>query len=102
MKKKLTALLMGTALVLAACGGGDDASEGKDTASSDGQKLFEQKCSSCHGVDLAGGVGPKLQGTSLSQEEIENIIINGQGGMPKGLLEGEDVSKVAEWVKSQK
>ncbi|SFB21678.1 MULTISPECIES: cytochrome c551 [unclassified Bacillus (in: firmicutes)] len=102
MKKKLIALLMGTSLVLAACGGGDNDSKSTDTAAGgDGQKLFEQKCSACHGVDLAGGVGPKLKGTSLSKEEIENIIHNGRGAMPKGLLEGEDASKVAEWVSNQ-
>lgn len=102
MKKKLLALLMGTSLVLAACGGGDDESKSTETASGgDAQKLFEQKCSACHGVDLAGGAGPKLKGTALSKEEIENIILNGKGGMPKGLLQGEDASKVAEWVANQ-
>jgi cytochrome c551 len=103
MKKKLLALLMGTSLILAACGGGGD-DKGTDTASSgDGQKLFEQKCSGCHGVDLAGGAGPKLKGTSLSKDEIVKTIENGKGNgaMPAGLIKGDDASKVADWIKKQ-
>ncbi|AND42196.1 MULTISPECIES: cytochrome c551 [Bacillales] len=117
MKKKLLALLMGTSLVLAACGGGDDAAEDKDTATNgggetttdtadagDAQKLYEQKCSSCHGANLEGGVGPALDkiGASLSQEDIENTIANGKGAMPKGLLQGEEASAVASWLAGKK
>jgi cytochrome c551 len=117
VKKKLLALLMGTSLVLAACGGGDDAAEDKDTATDgggetttdtadagDAQKLFEQKCSSCHGANLEGGVGPALDkvGSRLSQEDIENVIENGKGAMPKGLLQGEEASAVASWLAGKK
>lgn len=102
MKKKLLALLMGTSLVLAACGGGDEG--GGDTAGADPEKLYNQKCSSCHGGDLEGGAGPKLSdvGTRLSQEDIEKIIAEGRGAMPKGLLEGDDASAVAEWLAGKK
>ncbi|MBT2659641.1 cytochrome c551 [Bacillus sp. ISL-45] len=106
MKKKLLALLMGTSLALAACGGGGDEAGGGggDTAGADPEKLYNQKCSSCHGGDLEGGVGPKLSdvGSRLSQEEIESVIANGQGSMPKGLLEGEDATAVAEWLANKK
>ena len=69
MSKKLLALLLGTSLVLAACGGDDSSDEpangGEDTSTTAdaGQeaKLFEQKCSSCHGQNLEGGVGPELK-----------------------------------------
>ena len=101
MKKKLLALLMGTSLVLAACGG-DDA---KETAGgADAEKLFGQKCSSCHGADLKGGVGPNLTaiGAKLGKADIEKVITNGQGGMPKGLLKGEDASSVASWLSEKK
>lgn len=113
MKKKLLALLMGTSLVLAACGGGDDAKEtdkgtktgGETTASAgDAEKLYNQKCSSCHGGNLEGGVGPALEkaGSKLSKEDIENIIANGQGAMPQGLLKGDEASQVAEWLAGKK
>lgn len=103
MKKKLLALLMGTSLVLAACGGGGDEAGG-DKAGADPEKLFNQKCSSCHGGNLEGGVGPKLSdvGSRLSQEEIESVIANGQGAMPPKLIEGDDASAVAEWLANKK
>ncbi|HAQ06926.1 MAG TPA: cytochrome C551 [Bacillus bacterium] len=105
MKKKLLALLMGTSLVLAACGGGGgDEAGGGDTAGADPEKLYNQKCSSCHGGDLEGGVGPKLSdvGSRLSQEDIEKVIAEGQGSMPPKLLEGDDASAVAEWLANKK
>ncbi|MFB6468953.1 cytochrome c551 [Cytobacillus sp. Hz8] len=117
MKKKLLALLMGTSLVLAACGGGDDAGEKKDTSSSDSgktttetasggdaEKLFSQKCSSCHGANLEGGVGLNLQkvGAKYSKDEIEKIILDGKNAMPAGQLQGDDASTVAEWLASKK
>ncbi|MDR7080039.1 cytochrome c551 [Neobacillus niacini] len=106
MKKKLLKMLLGTALVmsLAACGGGDD--EGGDTATAgDAEKVYSQKCSSCHGGDLKGGMGPELTavGASKSKDEIAAIIKDGTtGGMPAGLIEGDDLDKVAEWLASKK
>lgn len=114
VKKKLMVLLMGTSLALAACGGGDSAEEapkeegnapaGETASAGDAEKLFQQSCAACHGQDLSGGAGPNLQqvGGKYSKEDIENIIINGQGGMPKGVLKGEDASKVAEWLAAKK
>jgi cytochrome c551 len=104
LKKKLLALLMGTSLALAACGGGGDEAGGGDKAGADPEKLYNQKCSSCHGGDLEGGVGPKLSdvGSRLSQEDIESVIANGQGSMPPKLLEGDDASAVAEWLANKK
>lgn len=113
MKKKLLAFLMGTSLVLAACGGGGDTTKeedkgttgGETTASAgDAQKFYDQKCSSCHGGNLEGGVGPALdkEGTKHTKEEIEDIIANGQGAMPAGLLKGDEASAVAEWLAAKK
>jgi cytochrome c551 len=110
MKKKLLALLMGTSLVLAACGGNEEAEEPKDgtetTTADAGEdaKLFNNKCSSCHGQNLEGGVGPALEkvGSKLSQEDIEKIIQEGKGAMPPGLLEGEEASQVASWLATKK
>ena len=118
MKKKLLTLLLGTSLVmgLAACGGGnDDTSKEKDngagteTASAgEGQKIYDQKCSSCHGGDLKGAVGPNLTkvGATYSKDEIADIIKNGKtgdkGAMPPGMATGDDVDKVAEWLAAKK
>ncbi|PLR78225.1 cytochrome C551 [Bacillus sp. V3-13] len=112
MKKKLLALMMGTALVLAACGGGDEAAddkatnEGEETTASagDAEKLYNQKCSQCHGQDLKGAAGPALDkvGAKLSKEDIETTIEEGKGIMPPGALKGEEASAVAEWLAAKK
>ena len=116
MKKKLLTLLLGTSLVmgLAACGGGSDTSKdtnkgnggGTETASAgDAQKIFDQKCSSCHGNNLEGKVGPKISdvGSRYSKEQILDILKNGKsGGMPAGLVTGDDADKVATWLAAKK
>nr|WP_254119813.1 cytochrome c [Bacillus sp. FJAT-29790] len=104
---------MGTSLVLAACGGGAATDKNKDTGTAgetttagagDAQKLYDQKCSSCHGGDLSGGVGPALDkaGSHLSKEDIEGIIASGKGAMPAGLLKGDEATQVADWLASKK
>lgn len=105
MKNVLFALLVTASTVLTACGGGESTSDNStDTAKSDPEKMYMQKCSNCHGADLTGGAGPALNqiGTTHSKEDIEKIINEGQKMMPKGLLEGEDASKVAEWLAEKK
>ncbi|RHW37354.1 cytochrome c [Neobacillus notoginsengisoli] len=104
MKKKLLALLMGTSMVLAACGGGGDGG-GKESASADPEKMYQQKCSGCHGGDLKGGAGTDLTkvGSHYSKDEIKDIIENGKGGgMPAGLYKGDDADKVAGWLAEKK
>ncbi|WP_462410985.1 cytochrome c551 [Neobacillus sp. Marseille-QA0830] len=103
MKKKMLTLLIGTAFVmgLAACGGGND--KGGDTAS-DAAKIFNQKCSSCHGENLKGGMGPDLTkvGSRYSEDEIRNIIKNGKGAMPPNVVEGDDADQVSKWLAAKK
>lgn len=64
------------------------------------EKLYDQKCSACHGGYLEGGVGPALDtiGSYYTKEELSNIIANGQGAMPAGLLKNEEAEVVAEWL----
>ncbi|NNU84976.1 cytochrome c [Geobacillus sp. BMUD] len=110
MKWKLAAMFLGVSLALAACGGGGDNAGnnngnngGGDTAAS-AEQIFKQNCASCHGQDLSGGVGPNLQkvGSKYSKDEIKNIIANGRGAMPAGIIKGEDADKVAEWLAAKK
>lgn len=112
MKKKLGTILLGASLVmgLAACGGGSDSSDGggTDTASAGGQKIYDQKCSSCHGGDLKGGMGPDLTkvGSKYSKDEILDIINNGKTGdkgtMPPGVASGDDAEQVAQFLSEKK
>src|SRR5690625_2118334 len=116
MKKWLMAVLLGTLFVLGACGGGganDNASDtdnaateedGGTTDSAKGEEVFQKNCASCHGDDLSGGAGPSLEtvGADLSVDDIKNIIENGQGSMPPGLVSGDDQDAVAEWLATHK
>lgn len=109
MNKKLLALVAGATLILSlgACGTKEeDTSNSNQTASSGAEpdKVFQQSCASCHGNNLQGQVGPSLQkvGNKYSQEEIEKIIVNGRGSMPAGIVEGEDATKLAEWLAQKK
>lgn len=108
-------------LVLAACGGGTSggsattktpaatAAAESNPAFVKAQELFTtNKCISCHGVDLAGKVGPKTNlqkvGSRLSSEQIANKIKNGGGGMPvyKTTISEEEIGLLAEWLNSKK
>ncbi|MGN7387094.1 cytochrome c551 [Sporosarcina sp. SAFN-015] len=107
MKNKLLATLFGAALVLGACGGGNNnnnAGEG-DTASVDADKVFQSNCATCHGGNLEGrGNAPALAniGSELSESEIHDIIQNGRGGMPGGLIQGEELDAVTKWLAEKK
>ncbi|RHW36633.1 cytochrome c [Lysinibacillus yapensis] len=125
MKKAWLALVFGSALFLAACGGGDEeatntnnetentttenetTNEGTsgETAAAEGEALVRETCATCHGGNLQGmGNTPSLAdvGSRLSEEEIHDVIVNGRGGMPGGLLQGEEAEAAAAWLAQQK
>lgn len=112
MKKKLLAAVFGATLLLGACGGGDKTEETPDatpdtgeTASVDVEAIVNKSCIACHGGDLEGGSGPGLNdvGARLSEAEILDIIENGQGGMPGGLIKDDaEAAAVAEWLSEKK
>jgi|SRR5690625_1266350 len=117
MKKWLMAVVLGTVLALGACGGGgsDDAADtgsdanteenGGDTVdTAAAEEAYKGKCASCHGQDLSGNNGPDLTsiGSKYSAEEIEDIIVDGIGTMPPGLLSGDEATAVAEWLADHK
>lgn|SRR5690606_26881859 len=86
-------------------GGGEEAAEGEGGEEAaagdfDPEAHAQANCISCHGSSYEGGVGPSLVGTELPQEEIEDILINGKGTMPGGLVPEENVAAMAEWVLS--
>lgn len=99
-------LVFGSAIFLAACGGGDkEATNNNESAAApDGEAIAMKSCVSCHGGELQGANGPALNdvGSRLSEAEILDIINNGQGGMPPGVVKGEDAEAVAKWLATQK
>jgi cytochrome c551 len=113
VRKWIIATLLGTALVLGACGDGDE--EPTENATDNGtektnecgtvdadagETVFAQNCSSCHGADLSGGVGPDLTqvGSKYSAEEIADIVTNGTGTMPPQSVSGEDLDNLTNWL----
>ncbi|KKI89223.1 hypothetical protein WQ54_27030 [Bacillus sp. SA1-12] len=113
MKGKLLALLLGTSVILGACGGAeepqDDAADTNqgaegETVAGDAEQIVQQNCISCHGENLEGGAGPNLTevGAKYDKDEIKNIIINGRGSMPKGILNESDADVVASWLSEKK
>ena len=116
MKKSLLAVLFGLVLILAACGGGGDdgaseepadtndgaateeSTEGGAVDSAAGEEVYQQNCASCHGADLSGGAGPEL--TQVGSK-LSDIIVNGKGSMPGGLVDGEDLDAVVAWLSEQ-
>jgi len=107
MKREWKLLFTGlfVMVVLAACGGKDESSGSSGgEVTTNGETLYAQSCASCHGQDLRGGFGPDLStiGSQYSVEEIKDIIENGKGQMPPGILKGDDALAVAEWLADQK
>ncbi|MGC4377415.1 cytochrome c [Fictibacillus sp. Mic-4] len=97
------------ALSLAACAANKQTKEEKpgggkvDTAAA--KQVFKQNCASCHGQNLEGtNAAPKLSdvGKKMSKDQILNQIKNGGGGMPGGLIKGNDAENVAGWLASKK
>ncbi|MCM3760663.1 c-type cytochrome [Alkalihalobacillus oceani] len=119
MKKFL--LVLGAVFALTACGGGgeepapvdeapvdeapaDDAAGEEAAGDFDAEAArtsYEASCIGCHGGNLQGGAGPALAGTELSVEEIEDVILNGQGTMPAQNIPQEDANNIAQWIKTQ-
>ena len=111
VKKKLLAAIFASILVLGACGGGGNKTNdngGENTggnAAVDAEKIVNNKCITCHGGNLEGaGSTPALNnvGSKLSESEIHDIIINGQNGMPGGLIKGEEAEAVSKWLAEKK
>lgn len=112
LKKKLLAAMFGAVLVLGACGGGDDKDKddattdtgSTDVASVDGEAVVNKSCVSCHGGNLDNGSAPAINkaGADFSEEELHDIIINGIGGMPPGIVKGEEAEAAAKWLSEQK
>ncbi|NMO94404.1 c-type cytochrome [Paenibacillus lemnae] len=106
MKKKF----MKYCSILILCGlstacGGDKPNENAGIEDSALPATYKQNCLSCHGGQLEGGFGPGLQtiGSKLTQEDIINVITNGQGRMPafEKRLEENEILSIAEWLSDQ-
>ncbi|MCZ8541484.1 cytochrome c550 [Psychrobacillus psychrodurans] len=77
--------------------GGEDASAGEF----DPEALAQGKCIGCHGNSYEGqGAFPSLVDTELSEDEIKDVLANGKGAMPAGLVPEENLDAMAAWITS--
>jgi cytochrome c553 len=51
------------------------------TWAKDAASTYKSKCAGCHGAQGEGKAGPKLAGTSLSEDDIVKVLT--AGGLPK-------------------
>jgi mono/diheme cytochrome c family protein len=74
----------------------------------DGAATYKAKCAACHGADGQGKVGPALKGTSLTADQISDILTKGNDAKkaphkkPVSGVSADDAKAVADYVKSLK
>ncbi|MGA7754637.1 MAG: cytochrome c [Candidatus Sulfotelmatobacter sp.] len=74
----------------------------------DGAATYKAKCAMCHGPEGQGKVGPALKGTSLSADQITDLLTKGDDAKKaphKKAVSGvaaDDAKAVADYVKSLK
>lgn len=102
--KKLLAILIIPAALVAGCGGSDDSSGGDTATLSPAAQLFDSAgCGGCHTLSEAnanGPVGPNLDGMNLDVARVRDQIENGSGSMPpfKDDLSQKQIDQLAEFV----
>jgi len=74
----------------------------------DGGATYKAKCASCHGPEGQGKIGPALKGTSLTADQITDLLTKGNDAKKvphkKALasLSADDAKAVAAFVKTLK
>jgi mono/diheme cytochrome c family protein len=77
------------------------AAEAGDDPVSRGELLFAENCAACHGdAGRNASVGPDLAGNPVSIEDAREQIETGGGGMPAGLVEGQDLEDVLAYLET--
>jgi len=76
----------------------------EETAAATPEEIYQQACIGCHGQNYEGGMGPALKGVGdkLSIDEIKNVIQNGRGSMPAGLVPADKADEMAKWLSELK
>ncbi|QOR83403.1 cytochrome c [Geobacillus stearothermophilus] len=72
----------------------------EQTAEFNPEQFYQQACLSCHGQNYEGGMGPALKGVGerLSADQIKDVLQNGRGGMPGGLVPADNLDAMAKWL----
>lgn len=76
--------------------------ESANTGEFDAETVSQQKCISCHGDNLAGGMGPALNSQTASAEELHDAIKDGVPGtaMPGGLVPDDNIDEMVDYILS--
>jgi mono/diheme cytochrome c family protein len=118
MPRRARPRLLALAVAAAALGAGACGEQGVEVAKSDpnyeGAQIFQQRCSGCHTLDVAGTQGSTtdpndreyVDGPNFDtrQEKVDQVLYairNGgfsSGPMPQDIVVGENAQKVAEFV----
>jgi cytochrome c551 len=94
-------LLLG---LLIGCGGKDDTGLDEETTSTEtdlanGQSVFDGLCMGCH---ASNGTDIVSESASLSDDQLEDIIVNGSGSMAaQSSLSADDVRDVIAYIRTQ-
>jgi mono/diheme cytochrome c family protein len=74
----------------------------------DGAATFKAKCANCHGAEGQGKVGPALKGSSLTADQIVELLTKGNDAKKPphkkamSTLSAADAKAVADFVKTLK
>jgi mono/diheme cytochrome c family protein len=74
----------------------------------DGAATYKAKCAACHGPEGQGKVGPAVKGTSLTPDQMTDLLTKGNDAKKAphkkamAALSAEDAKAVAEFVKTLK
>jgi mono/diheme cytochrome c family protein len=74
----------------------------------DGAATYKSKCAGCHGADGQGKVGPALKGTSLTDDQIADLLTKGNDAKKAphkkaiSSLSADDAKAIATYVKTLK
>jgi mono/diheme cytochrome c family protein len=95
MRAAPVSVLAASLVLTPACGGGGSGDSGAAFA-------WEQNCAPCHalapGQPSPNPDAPNMAAVRPTREEVRRAIIDGRPGMPKGLVGGDSVDNVADYV----
>ena len=74
----------------------------------DGAAIFKARCATCHGPEGEGKIGPAIKGTTLTADQIADMLTKGNDARkpphkkPLPGLSANDAKAVADFVKTLK
>jgi len=91
-------VLLGAAFVAAFAA---EAAEPRQERQDELIKLVRQECGSCHGLTLAGGLGPSLQADAMAEMPVDSMVATIMNGRPGTAMPGWNrfmTEAEAEWM----